>query len=366
MNTRKFYLLITIAVSVFLFLAGALILHSLNTTDQDASSPLGNILNPFKGTRDPINVLVMVGDASSGNTDTMLLVNFNPATAQVSMLTIPRDTRVKRNSRYAKINSSFAAGGPELAVETVSGLVGASINYYFHIDIDTFKGVIDMLGGVEFDVPADLKYDDPAQDLHINLKKGKQVLDGDKAEQLLRFRKGNKGLTKEQKQYYDGSDLKRDEMQQRFVKELIRQKANVFYLGKVNEILAYVFKNVKTNMQLDDALKMAQNIGKLGSNELKSFTISGDSKYIGGGWYFLYNNKILDVAAKETFPAEEIITTCFKSSGGFVNTVNNHYDDSDKGTASNTKKNTTTKKDFTKANPSNSKTSLKPQKTPAP
>jgi polyisoprenyl-teichoic acid--peptidoglycan teichoic acid transferase len=364
MNTRKFFFLITIAVSVFLFFAGTLILQSLNTFSEDSSHPLDDILSSFKGSRDPVNVLVLVGDASSGNTDTILLVNYNPVTAQVNLLTIPRDTRVKRKGHNARVNSAYASGGPKLAVDTVSGLLDVNINYFFHVDIDTFKGIIDKLGGVEFDVPADLKYDDPTQDLHINLHKGKQILDGDKAEQLLRFRKPNGGkYSKELKQYYDGSDLKREDMQQNFIKELLKQKANVFYLTKLNDILTYVFKNVKTNMQLDDALKMSQNIGKVGSNELKSFKISGDSDNSGGAWHFVYNNKILDTASNQTYPAEEIINSYFKATGGFINSVDNN---TTKDSESTTKKSTPVKKSVTKKNPSNSESSLKGQKKPAP
>lgn len=114
-----------------------------------------------------------------------------------------------------------------------------------------------MLGGVYFDVPVDMKYDDPSQNLHINLKKGYQLLDGDKVEQLLRFRKPNGDrYTKELKEFYDGSDIKRTEMQMKFIKEFIKQKLKVQNIPKLNPVLNYAFQNVITNMTLSDALKM--------------------------------------------------------------------------------------------------------------
>lgn len=368
MNTRKFYLFITIVVSIFLFISGTFILSSLNVySETETSSPLEDILNPFKGTKDPLNVLVLVGDASSGNTDTMLLLNFNPTTAQINLLSIPRDTKVTLKGRTAKINASYATGGAEMAVDTVGSLLDVNINYYVYVSISAFKGIIDKLGGVDFYIPVDMNYDDPIQGLSIHLKKGQQHLDGDKAEQFLRFRHPNGKITKEMAKYYDGSDLKREDMQQKFIKELIRQKANVFYITRINEIMTYIFKNVKTNMELDDALKMCQNISKLGSNELKSFKISGTSEN-GGAWYYIYNDEILDVSVGEAFPAEDILSEYFNASGEFINKENPDYEPTPvkSTTKSSTTKKSSTPKKSTAKNPSNSDTDLKGTDKPQP
>ncbi|WP_242855902.1 LCP family protein [Ruminiclostridium josui] len=266
MNTRKFTYIITIVVGLFLFGMGTVFLYYANSiTGADGSNAVPAILEGLNATtnKEPMNFFLLVGDKSSGNTDSMLVANYNPEKKQISIVTIPRDTKVKlKNNILPKINAAYAAGGrnhegARYAAEIVSNLTGININYYVHINISAIKKITDMLGGVYFDVPVDMKYDDPSQNLHINLKKGYQLLDGDKVEQLLRFRKPNGDrYTKELKEFYDGSDIKRTEMQMKFIKEFIKQKLKVQNIPKLNPVLNYAFQNVITNMTLSDALKM--------------------------------------------------------------------------------------------------------------
>ena len=125
-----------------------------------------------------------------------------------------------------------------------------------------FRNIIDLLGGVEYYVPVDMDYDDPTQNLHIHLKKGRQVLNGAKAEQFVRFRKPNK-WNKEIRKYYDGSDLKRLEAQQDFLKELMKQKLTLKYFPKLTSIINEIFDNVETNFSLNEIIKLSGYINKL-------------------------------------------------------------------------------------------------------
>ena len=135
-------------------------------------------------------------DIDTELTDTILIAGYNPDSQKAFLVSIPRDTfvgKVKLTARANdKINSKYKIGIEETKkyAEELSGL---EIDNYIVVKTSMLRQIVDLIGGVEFDVPIDMKYDDPTQDLHIDLKKGKQVLDGAKAEQLLRFRHNNDG-----------------------------------------------------------------------------------------------------------------------------------------------------------------------------
>ena len=290
MNVRKFFLIICSIISAFMFLLGVASLGYINlttTVNADVYNPnntnlFSEILDPYKTTTENVNVLVLGGDKVNKNTDTMMVVNFNPTTAKISILSIPRDTKVLINKKTAKINAAYPGGGGEQAIESVSDLLGVDIKYYVYVDTSTFRKVIDKLDGVDYYVPEDMNYDDPIQNLHIHLKKGQQILDGKKAEQYMRYRQGNSHkVTKN----YDGSDLKRIDAQQNFIKELIRQKVNIIYITKMNDILSVIFSNFDTNIKMDEVLKLSKNINKVNANEINMFKLPGESVE-GGAWYY--------------------------------------------------------------------------------
>jgi len=141
---------------------------------------------------DDIYVLCM--GKSQNMTDTIMVVKYSPKTQQASMLSIPRDSFVGNNKNLAtasdKINCKYQIS-PQSTIDAVNKLTGLKIKYYFTVDTKALRKLVDTIGGVYFDVPIDMKYDDNKQNLHINLKAGVQKLDGDKAEQVVRFRHNN-------------------------------------------------------------------------------------------------------------------------------------------------------------------------------
>jgi LCP family protein required for cell wall assembly len=374
MNTRKFTYITTLVLGAFLFALGTFFMFYINNVAPEPGSdaPIPQILNGLSGTKknEPMNFLVLVGDKASGNTDSMMVVNYNPDIKQISIVTIPRDTHVKlKNNILPKINAAYAAGGREhegamYASEIVSNLTGININYYVHINISSIKKITDMLGGVSFDVPADLRYEDPTQDLYIDLKKGYQLLDGDKVEQLLRFRKPNERLysreeLKELRKFYDGSDIKRTEMQVKFIKEFIGQKLNIQYVPKFNSVINYAFQNIITNMTLSDALKLTSGVINISADNFNSFRLDGEDKIINGGWFYEYNGKMINIDSKESLPSEDIVAQYFKSVGGIATPselfVPKEQDEDDDKPAKTTNKPAKS----TKKNPSNTETDSK-------
>lgn len=371
MNTRKFTYIITIVVGIFLFGMGAVFLYYANSvTGADGKNDVPAILQGLNSTtsKEPMNFFLLVGDKSSGNTDSMMVANYNPEKRQVSIVTIPRDTKVKlKNNILPKINAAYAAGGrnhegAKYSAEVVSKLTGININYYVHINISAIKKITDMLGGVYFDVPVDMKYDDPTQNLHINLKKGSQLLDGDKVEQLLRFRKPNgEHYSKELKAFYDGSDIKRTEMQMKFIKEFIKQKLKVQNIPKLNPVINYAFQNIITNMTLSDALKMSTGLISISPDNFNSFRLDGEDKYINRGWYYLYNGNLINIESKESLPSAEVVENFFYSANGIATPSGELYvPDESNNNEDEVKSPPVTKKPVTKKhNPSNSKTDTK-------
>ena len=365
-------------MSVFLFISGTAILFHINTlnqldSDQDKSHELVNdFLKPFISGKDPVNFLLLVGDKEEANTDTILLVNFNPSTDKLNILSIPRDTRVNISGlKIPKINSLYARkNGEKLLVDTLNEMFGVNIRYYIYLNISTFRKIIDLLGGVEINVPVNMDYDDPTQNLHIHLKKGKQRLDGKKAEQFLRFRHPNAdGYTKEIAKYYDGSDIKRIEAQQYFIKELIRQKANLLYLPKLNSIINTVYDNLETNITLNEVTKLVKNITDFSMESVSMFTLPGKSQKVGSIWYYAVDRQ----------KAGEIIKENFYSKGAFANnpggsskkannTDTGKHNDSSSGKKTGTTSPAKPKEETSvvKDNPSNSETSVEGSEVPAP
>jgi LCP family protein required for cell wall assembly len=285
-------------------------LNYLKTYSAEASSqindtskkPDNNILKPFVPDNDPFNAVVLIGDESEANTDTMMVVNYDPATSKMNILSIPRDTKVVLDTGNAvKINSLFAKrGGSNLLMRHLSDIIGIDIDYYVYFNINTFRKIIDLLGGVEIDVPIDLDYDDPLQNLHIHIKKGKQLMDGKTAEEYLRFRAPNGGYTQEMLKYYDGSDIKRIQVQQNFIKELIKQKVNILYLPKLNEIIDTVFDNLETNVNLSQILKMVKTIKDFNLEKVDFSTLPGSSMEA-SPYYYLYDEYEIKILVDEKF-----------------------------------------------------------------
>jgi len=369
----------TSILSIFLFAIGSIMLGYISTLSEtdfdipgigDKKNVFGELLSPFAVSKEPVNFVLVASDKWSGNTDTMMLVNVDPNTSNVSIMSIPRDTKVNVSGlSIPKINALYASkGGPQKLINTLSDMLDINIKYYVHLNIKTVREIIDLLGGVEIDVPPGMDYDDPVQDLHIHLKPGKRVLNGEEAELFLRFRQANSmSKNKELLKYYDGSDLKRIEMQQYFVKELIRQKANILYLPKINDIVNTVYENLDTNITMNEVTKLIKSLTSFKPDKVKFFTLPGkpvNQEYS----YFIYDKE----------EALKITREYFKSSAKSNNFENLNKDNSKKSSSSSSKSSKTNnknsssstskkaKEDFTANNPSNNETSVKGTKQPMP
>jgi len=271
---------------------------------EDESEYKGNFLERIIDGKDDITFLLMgvdsndVNKSSSSRTDTIILCKVNKSTGKISMLSIPRDTRVRIRGKENedKINHAHVYGGPELVVKAVKDLLGIDLEYYVKVDYNIVKEFVNLIGGVEVDVPMNMKYSDPTADppLYINLKKGLQVLDGDQALQFLRFRKG-----------YADQDLGRIQAQQQFIKAAIKQSLSVENVGKIPQMIKSYYDNVETNIPLDLILKFAVNVKNYDVEGIQAATLPGEPEYINGVSYYISDKEETDILLKQLFEDEE-------------------------------------------------------------
>lgn len=306
------FLTISILVVVVLIYGYSLI-SSLNSHDIiSAVEPTGsscvNILLLGMDIGDTENV----GNRAAKRTDTMMLLNYNPRTDKVKVVSIPRDTLIEVENAhdgngnyipYWKMNAAYALGGEEEVVEQVEKLLDITVNYLVEIDYEAFRSLVDAIGGVEMYIERDMYYDDDAQDLHINFTKGETVLlDGQKAEEFFRWRKNNDGTG-----LADG-DLGRIKNQQMFATALIEKCTNPSIIMSFPDIVDAIKANVVTNMPGSKivyyALKMMMN------NGVSMATLEGYNERIYGQDFLVveksYNTELIE-SLKITSTVEESV-----------------------------------------------------------
>lgn len=225
-------------------------------------------------------------------TDTLMLMKANFETGEIGILSIPRDTRVYVRGKEDKINHAHAYGGSELTMETVRNFTDIDIDYYVKVDYRAVKGIVEAIGGVEIDVPMNMYYNDPTANppLNINLKKGLQVLNGDKAHDFLRFRSG-----------YPEGDLGRVQAQQYFMKELMKQTLKPKNILKLPKLVETYYEYVETNIPMSAILKGVMSANKMDVENIETNTVPGENKRIGGLDYLIYNREETDTIIQEMF-----------------------------------------------------------------
>jgi LCP family protein required for cell wall assembly len=276
----------------------------LGKDDKDADS---SVLD------DRINVLLLGMDARPGETksrtDTMLFVSVDKESNRISMMSIPRDTRVQIPKHgNQKINSANVFGGPELASEVVSDLLGVPIDYYVLTNFNGFKDIVDAVGGLDYDVEQNMHYYDPADGSLIDLKKGMQHLDGDKALQYVRFRG------------YVNGDVDRAAHQQKLVKALAQEVLSPSSVTKLHKIVPSVSKNVETNLGVVQMAGLAKAAKNLSNSEIVTQTLPGTFMNIDGLSYWYVEPETANKAVMALFEGET--TEVIQGATVVQNTVN--------------------------------------------
>ncbi|MBE7004942.1 MAG: transcriptional regulator [Ruminococcaceae bacterium] len=214
-------------------------------------------------------------DKISASTDTIMVVAYNVNDQQLNLMSIPRDTMINVSWDIKRINSVYSMNGINGLKKHVAKLIGFTPDFYVKIDLKAFVDVVNLIGGVEFDVPRVMDYDDPEQDLHIHLQPGLQTLDGEQAMGLVRWRKNNT-LTAG----YD--DTGRVKTQQAFLKEMFKQCLKIKNWTKITGYVEIFNEDVESDLSLGNMLWFARKAMDLGEDGFYTCTIPGD--YYASAW----------------------------------------------------------------------------------
>lgn len=288
----------------------------------------GNSLFPSKEP-DPINkTLAVFGvDEDGYRTDVIFVVNHNSETGQTRVISVPRDTKVDWSETQrekmeqlkgysvsvSKINEMTSYVGidhiTEFTIPEIEDLLGIQIDNYVIITIDAFKQLVDAIGGVEVDVPVlngnGLHYDDNSQDLHIHLDPGVQLLNGEQAEGLVRFRKG-----------YAEGDVGRIKTQQLFLEAFAKKVTSPEIITKIPNIITTVLRTVSTDIKLSEVGDYIPYLKSLDTSGVTFNIIPGDGEYIGGKSYFVVDEAAMPGFIEEVFndnTTEEVGTVIDKT-----------------------------------------------------
>lgn len=201
-----------------------------------------------------------------GLSDTMLLVRFDPIEEKLSILSIPRDTKVKLDDYgNRKINHANEYGGPALTASAVSELLGGvEIDRYVRVNVQGIEKLIDALGGVNVFVPKDMKYNDFSQHLYIDLKKGQQHLDGEKAVQFLRYR------------YDELGDISRVQRQQVLMGALVEQALRPATVVKIPKMLDVIKSHLDTNLTVKELMALSNFASQTERSDMQMMMLPGN------------------------------------------------------------------------------------------
>lgn len=301
MNMKKFFLSLFVTLLVIVVIFGGV------TAGRFLSE--GNLPDSLSALFDreekngKVNFLLMGLDDGGMRADTIMLASVDKKAKTVNILSVPRDTRVEVNGKHIKINSTMGyKSREELMITKVKEITGLPVHYYAEVDFDGFKEIIDILGGVDIDVPYDMDYDDPAQNLHIHFKKGMQHLDGQAAHDYVRFRHNNNGSAPGD---YALGDPGRIHAQQEFLKELLRQKLQPQYLMKASQLAKAISEHVRTNFSVKEGLSYVKVLKKMDTSTVETHMLPGGAKTIGGTSYYIYDAEKTKQLIQEVFESAE-------------------------------------------------------------
>ena len=238
-------------------------------------------------------VLISGIDDAGGGCDTNLLARLDAPNRRIDVVSLPRDTLLHTERYSNKLNYAYASGGTERLRGDIENLLGVPVDYAVTVDLQGFVTLIDRIGGVDFDVPVDMDYDDPAQNLHIHYKSGPQHLSGQQAMEVVRWRKNNTGGG------YADADIGRIATQQAFLKAAAQQ---VLRLRNAPALAQIFFRSVKTDLTAGNLAWFAAQTLDIGAEGLSFHTLPGD----GTGWYRGESVYVLDPDATLTLVNEAL------------------------------------------------------------
>ena len=358
--TRQQKLLIAVAVVLAIVLIAVVACQSLfvrpDLPDKNADADSGTQEEEIdwgEGTRprsdgerksqDYYTVLILGRDTGGGgNTDTMLLASYDVTNQKATVMSIPRDTMVNVSWDIKKINSVYNwYGGGDRGIQylykEIAQLVGFEPDYQVVVEWDAVGQIVDAMGGVWFDVPRNMNYDDPYQDLHIHQEKGYRLLTGDDAMQVLRYRHDN-----DMRYGYPDGDLGRIKTQQAFLTAMVDQLLQIKNVTKINQFIQVFQNNVETDLSFQNILWFAQQaiLGGLSMENVEFVTMPNRTASCWSRTYHNYQSyvvpsadELLELVNTKLSPYTEVFTLSdldimSVNSDGSISSSTGHVEDS--------------------------------------
>lgn len=234
-----------------------------------------------------LNILFLGLDSADDThrSDTIFVLGVNPAKNRITMVSIPRDTRVLLDGRPRKINEIFPRYGAQALSSLIEDLMGIKISRYVRVDFNGFAKVIDALGGVEVEIDRPMHYDDNYGKVHIHFDPGKHHLDGQQALNYVRFRGG------------PTADLGRIRRQQRFIKVLIEKGLSPSSYPSLPQAVREVFAHFETDFSASEIIALIRGFESL-KPSIQTASLPGEARYIDRISYFLpYRDKAAELGA---------------------------------------------------------------------
>lgn len=235
-------------------------------------------------TKEPFSVLIMgiedyATDGQNGRTDSLMFATINPKTKNVSLMSIPRDSRVTiaGKNKKDKINAAHAYGGEKMALDTVENFLRVPVDHYVKIDFKGFKGIVDAVGGITVDVPFNFE---ERSDIDyyklIQFKQGQQELNGEEALAYVRMRKQD-----------PNGDYGRAARQRQVLAAVVHKLNSASTVFKIKDLAEVVGKYVKTDIPVSDGLALYNKLSGFDPSNIKTIKLEGEDKKLNDIYYFI-------------------------------------------------------------------------------
>ena len=267
------------------------------------------------GRKEDYYTFLLVGrdTGGGGNTDTIMVVSYDVKNQELNAMSIPRDTIVNKSWDIKKINSvyNYAGGGDKgmaALMDTVSDTIGFAPDFHIVVEWEAVGKLATAIGGVDFEVPVNMNYDDPTQDLHIHINKGFQHLDGEQVMQVLRFRKNNNGAPG----IYNQGDIGRIQVQQDLLMAIAEKLLQPSVVSHIPDLVDIFMENVETDLTIPNLLWLAKSAIQGGLRTDSVSFVTMPANYNGYFWsysigrnesyVFPYANDIVELVNQDFNP----------------------------------------------------------------
>ncbi|MBR3894899.1 MAG: LCP family protein [Clostridia bacterium] len=278
---KRFFCLASVLVLLTaVFLPRARAEHSSKDVSAASQALSAAEADAWRGEGERVTRFLVLGkDCACGLTDSIFVVTVNETARRATILQIPRDTYANYTQKdYKKLNGALNALGAADLKALLSRALGVRLDYFVILDLSCVRRIVDDLGGVDVTLTQDMLYSDPAQGLEIDLREGQVHLDGERAEQFIRYRSG-----------YVNADLGRLDAQKLFL-GAFAEKCKSISPGQLFQIMCHTLTRVQTDVGLPDAIRVLAALRECDTREIPMATLAGEAvQGSSGAWYYVIN-----------------------------------------------------------------------------